>query len=302
MLIGSSLDKATLQELDALPSNAPYYQIAVVNDRIYLKKKTGGWLEIFTNENSEDLPIISSGDANKVVSVKNDETGYELKGSTFGKTATKSNDYVILDNDNLSVIYFDDTSSDRACTLPTASDNAERIITMKNISTHKGKITVSGELSETIDGESSFVLDAKYSYVKVQSDGSNWQILDWFIHDKTYNLTVASAGGSASSILVYGRIYRTKDNYWKVSLNGRYNTSSAISQIELTDLTFSDIFSSVGQGLSSNVWDYTSGCHLIRCNAANDDNFISTIVSAGNPASILISGEIILKVKPSIVA
>lgn len=83
MLLGSELQNFCIEELDALPTDSTKYRMVVVNDRLYMSKKNGGWLEIYTNNNTVNLPIISSGDASKVVEVSADETGYILNGHSI---------------------------------------------------------------------------------------------------------------------------------------------------------------------------------------------------------------------------
>lgn len=134
--------------------------------------------------------------------------------------STKSSDYVITDNDNLSTIYVDDTSSDRTVTLPTVADNSGRIITIKNTSSDQGKVTVDGEGAETIDGQTTIILDAKYSYVKVQSDGSEWHILDWDIPEKQYSLTIGGTNVTGAPRAV-GVPYRNdiRETTWRLKFN-----------------------------------------------------------------------------------
>lgn len=83
MLVASELQNFCIEELDALPTDSTKYRMVVVADRLYMSKKNGGWLEIYTNNNTANLPIISSGDASKVVEVKPDESGYILNGQSI---------------------------------------------------------------------------------------------------------------------------------------------------------------------------------------------------------------------------
>lgn len=89
---------------------------------------------------------------------------------------TKTADYTVLDDDGYSLIKVDPTAGNVTITLPTAADNSGRIIKIA-VSTTGGSVTVDGEGSETIDGLTIIVLNRKYDYLEVCSDGTGWTIL-----------------------------------------------------------------------------------------------------------------------------
>lgn len=60
-------------------------------------------------------------------------------------------------------------------TLYPASGNEGRTVTVKNIGT--GAITIDGNASETIDGDLTKVIGARYQALTMVSDGSNWYLL-----------------------------------------------------------------------------------------------------------------------------
>lgn len=62
-------------------------------------------------------------------------------------------------------------------TLPTAADNTGRRITIKKVDAGAGSVVVDGEGAETIDGSTTYTINAQYAFVTVQSDGSNWMII-----------------------------------------------------------------------------------------------------------------------------
>jgi len=82
----------------------------------------------------------------------------------------------VLDDDGYGLIKVDPTAGNVTITLPTAADNSGRIIKIA-VSTTGGSVTVDGEGSETIDGLTSIVLNRKYDYLEVCSDGTGWTIL-----------------------------------------------------------------------------------------------------------------------------
>jgi len=89
---------------------------------------------------------------------------------------TTSSDYGFTNSDGVELLLIDDTSSNRTATLPAALDNEGRKITIKNISSDKGKVTVDGDSSETIDGYATIDLDFKNAYITIVSDGIGWRI------------------------------------------------------------------------------------------------------------------------------
>jgi hypothetical protein len=70
-------------------------------------------------------------------------------------------------------------SSDIIITLEAAASHTDNIYTIKKWNTApNGKVTIDGNASETIDGQTTIDLVCKYSYIMIQSDGSNWHIID----------------------------------------------------------------------------------------------------------------------------
>lgn len=164
MHIGSPLVNASFEELAELPlSDLTNYRVIVVEDKIYVRKKTGGWLEIYTDQNTENLPIVTSGSANKVVKVNNGETGYELSNvvddfNVYGNLAVSGG--VFLRNlkleqraiyygaDGISDIslgpgllpstpdgllfYTTPTETDLTIRLPLSTENQEKVVFIKN--------------------------------------------------------------------------------------------------------------------------------------------------------------------------
>ena len=108
-------------------------------------------------------------------------TGLDLGPSEIKNFAlydeAKSASYTVTDADGVSVVYVTTGSTDRTVTLPTAADNAGRVITIKKVDSGTGIVTVDGEGSETIDGLTTRVCYFQYDFMTVQCDGSNWHII-----------------------------------------------------------------------------------------------------------------------------
>lgn len=156
------------------------------------------------------------------------------KTRLHGKIVTKSADYTISDADTDLTILVDDTSTDRTITLPTAADNLNKVITIKNVSTDKGKVTVDGEGSETIDGYTTIILDFKNCYIKVQSDGSNWHIINENITSPQKQYTMTVTGTNWTTDRAIGIPYRTMDGRWRLRFNIAGTVSSGVTTLDIS--------------------------------------------------------------------
>lgn len=61
--------------------------------------------------------------------------------------------------------------------LPSAASNTNKEITVKKISSDGNTITIDGNLSETIDGELTLLINSQWDAVNMISNGSNWFII-----------------------------------------------------------------------------------------------------------------------------
>ena len=122
---------------------------------------------------------VTSGGINKTLddAITDGDIGGGGSGLLIDIT-TKSASYTVLDGDGFTTILVDDTTSDRTITLPTAADNGNRQITVKNISDEGNKVIIDGEGAETIDGQTTFTLASKYDEVTVQCNGAAWFIIE----------------------------------------------------------------------------------------------------------------------------
>jgi len=101
-----------------------------------------------------------------------------LKDAISSYVQKTNTDYTITDIDGYRVILVSTGNTGRTITLPTAADNAQRIITIKKIDSGTGTVTIDGEGAETIDGATTFVIDKRYDSVTIQCDGSAWYAID----------------------------------------------------------------------------------------------------------------------------
>lgn len=122
---------------------------------------------------------------------------------------------VTITNSNLTVtaamstMLFDVPSGAITATLPTAVAINGRIYTFKVRTTAGGTLTVATTSSQTIDGSTTVVLTAVHSFITVESDGSNWQIIG---QNSTTSTTVAPSitrltTGSGTYTTPVGAVY-----------------------------------------------------------------------------------------------
>jgi hypothetical protein len=86
-------------------------------------------------------------------------------------TATVLDD-VLLCSGNITVTLYDAAGQTDANGI---AQNAGRRITIKNIGT--GQITIDGAGTQTIDGETTCIINKQYVALELFSDGSNWYIV-----------------------------------------------------------------------------------------------------------------------------
>ncbi len=95
--------------------------------------------------------------------------------------AISSDNYTVLDNDGYRHIHFTTANADRTCTLGTAADNTDRIVTIKKVDSGTGHVQILGEAAgETLDGISGstgITLHSQYSSVTLVCDGSVWHTI-----------------------------------------------------------------------------------------------------------------------------
>lgn len=90
-------------------------------------------------------------------------------------SVSKSESYIAGE---YTVILADAAGSPIIITLPLASSSAGRFYIIKKIDSSGNRVTIQGNASdETVDGETSVILDAANQYVWVLSDGSVWYII-----------------------------------------------------------------------------------------------------------------------------
>lgn len=85
----------------------------------------------------------------------------------------KPTTYTLTDDDD--VVLGDNALTGFTLTLPTAIGRTGKVFYIKNI--NFAAVTIDGNGSETIDGETTLVLSQKNQSVIISSDGANWVII-----------------------------------------------------------------------------------------------------------------------------
>lgn len=136
--------------------------------------------------------------------------------TTSGAEATaKSADYTVTDTDNIRTVLMTTSGTDRTVTLPTAADNEDRIITIKKVDTGTGVCIVDGESTETIDGALTVTLGNADEAITVQSDGTNWHVLESYRNGQSIlavsgaNYTITDVDGYSTINVTTGASNRT---------------------------------------------------------------------------------------------
>lgn len=235
------------------------------------------------------------------------DAGTEVEISTGSHTAvsgaeslhTVSANYTVTDIDGYTTIVVDDTTSDRTITLPTVSDNTDRIIRIKNDSTQKNKVIIDAEGGQFIEGMLTLDLDYKASYAELQSDGTEWKIVSTSIGSYLKNYTITASGTNFVNADTVVRPYRDIDGNWFATFNLRGTATGGGIQngfITLPGLTFNN------NGQQALTYS-TSGSSGSVAEYAESNSGASTIVvqSSSVTFTLIVSGNVELLSKPTFV-
>lgn len=88
---------------------------------------------------------------------------------------TKTGAYTLTDDD--ATVLCDASGGAFTITLPTAVGRSGWRFDIKKIDATANVVTIDGDGSETIDGETAQIIVTQYNAITVISDGSNWSIL-----------------------------------------------------------------------------------------------------------------------------
>jgi len=171
-------------------------EIALTDD-IDLTTSTTGTYDITLKDNQADaLSIVDNDSTPKDYMVFNTSTGSEritfgslitfsddithtagqfITGSPQKLTVTSKNDNATLTTAEAGVILV--TVDAKTMTLPAASGNAGLRYIIKQTAVHTTGVTIDGNASETIDGDTDPTSSATYDFMDIICDGSNWHVV-----------------------------------------------------------------------------------------------------------------------------
>lgn len=244
---------------------------------------------------------LAKGSDGQVLKLASGFPSWAAEGAGSGQLSyditTKSDDYVILDDDGYTTILVDDSSTDRVVTLPTAADNGDRVLTIKNTSTDKGKVNVDGEGGETIDGVTDIDLDFKNAFITIQCNGTAWFIIQENLTSIQKKYTITVTGANWTTTHAYGIPYRTIDGVWMLRFNIHGTTSNTDTNYALA---VTGITIDTGITLQACYGGVQSGANFEVCQARGSTNDLRIIVSAAEN-DFWLGGDISLDAKPTFV-
>lgn len=131
--------------------------------------------------------------------------GTSVKRIATNTTVAKSADYTVLDDDGVVTILMTTGGTNRVVTLPTAADNAGRVLTFKKVDSGTGYLTIDGENAETINDLATIILFSIGDYVTIQCDGTSWHIIAQRVFEYLHNSnTTTTAGAADTTSFAYG--------------------------------------------------------------------------------------------------
>lgn len=266
----------------------------------YFKEISGYIIEMDTNYSAAAVDFQFKAPALVIdTNTQNTTRITSLEDRAHGKIVTKSADYSINSGDSELTILIDDTSSDRTIDLPPLADSIDMVITIKNTSTDKGKVTVDGDSSETIEGYTSIDLDFKNATIKVQATSSGWEILyeNLTSYKKIYDLSV-SGPGTYTVLSARGLSSRTLDGNWLIDVivSGSCTSLSRTSYtITITGITTISALQPI-LGIANITTAYIASCF-----ANSSTNTVTVNHSSATTSAYRFSGKMELASKPTFV-
>jgi hypothetical protein len=122
-----------------------------------------------------DLQRLAIGSNGEVLQVSGGNPAWASSPVSNSSVTTKTAAYTIATSDD--IILADTTSAGFTLTLPTASGNTGKIFEIKKIDSTNNIVTIDGNGSETIDGDTTKKLATQNEAVTITSDGTNWVVL-----------------------------------------------------------------------------------------------------------------------------
>jgi hypothetical protein len=123
-----------------------------------------------------DVPTLNQNTTGNAATATTATTATNVTGSITTAISTKTTAYTATASDN--TLLGNATSAAFSITLPTAVGITGKTYTVKKIDSSANAVTVATTSSQTIDGTTTKPLARQYDAIAVQSDGSNWMIIN----------------------------------------------------------------------------------------------------------------------------
>lgn len=135
---------------------------------------TGATGDVYYRDSSSNFAKLAIGSTDDVLTVAGGLPVWSPVDPTL-TTSTKTTNYTIVGTDV--VIFADATSGNTTITLPAAASFSGYSFYVKRIDGSVNTCVVGRSGGDTIDGATSFALDAQYYSIKAVSNGTNWYII-----------------------------------------------------------------------------------------------------------------------------
>jgi hypothetical protein len=163
----------------------------------------------------------------------------DLVISASGVYTSKTADYTLTSSDD--VIDYTALAANRVATLPTAVGISGKILTISRSVNSTNTLTIATTSSQTIGGRASsgIVLRRQWDFVRVQSDGANWQILgkkEWeWISAESAARNMSTIGGGNYGAMSAGSV-AVSYGFWRITafFSGTTGTGSGINMYSET--------------------------------------------------------------------
>jgi hypothetical protein len=258
----------------SLASTIPIKTTATYN----IGAATLGLLSVYLGRNSQSVRIIGSASMSATYTFTMPTAAgtkghalYDTDGSAtmgwaplqFDLNAVSSADYTVTDTDGYRTIAVTTGASDRTVTLPTASANTDRRLTIIKADSGAGDVIIDGEGSETINGSTTVTLSGQYASLDIVCDGSNW-----FYTARPQPQGVKDLTISSGAITVTSNVHRV-DTESAASTDNLDNINGGFTGQMLT-------LQSVANTRDPTIRDVATGGGNIQLAGASDFTFTNT--------------------------
>jgi hypothetical protein len=154
------------------------------------------------------------------------------------------------------IVYGDTTSGAITTTLHSAAGLKGQEVTLKKTSSDTNIWTIDGAGAETIDGKTTVAFSSQNDWVRVRSDGTNWQAIAWKIADlyDTNNTVGSTSNGTPyelATLTLPKGLYRI---HFSGQGNGNTDLTDATSCRNSMDMAVSTVSASLGSTIVSDAF------------------------------------------------